>query len=93
MQGVPGSNPGASTKISLIPGTIALGQPIAFADPDAVVQTDWLAARLADPGLRIFACTPPLRPAQAGTNAPYQITSGRQEYAAAHIPNIIAPAL
>src|SRR5690349_11579783 len=57
-----------------------------FHDPNSLVQTDWLASRLDDPALRIFDCTTHLRPAQAGTNAAYQIVSGRAEYDAAHIP-------
>lgn len=59
---------------------------MAFGEPDALVQTDWLASHLDDPELRIFDCTTHLRPAQAGTNAAYQIVSGRAEYDAAHIP-------
>ena len=61
-------------------------QPMAFDDLDAAVQTDWLASHLDDPKLRIFDCTTHLRPAQPGTNAPYQIVSGRADYDAAHIP-------
>ncbi len=62
------------------------GQPMKYGDPDVLVQTDWLAAHLDDPELRIFDCTTHLRPAQPGTNAPYQIVSGRAEYEAEHIP-------
>ncbi|HVN30279.1 MAG TPA: sulfurtransferase [Candidatus Binataceae bacterium] len=61
-------------------------QTLTFSDPDALVQTDWLAAHLDDSRLRIFDCTTHLRPAQAGTNAAYQIVSGRADYDAAHIP-------
>jgi len=56
-----------------------------FCDPDAVVQTDWLAAHLDDPELRIFDCTTHLRPAR-GANAAYEIASGREDYQVAHIP-------
>jgi thiosulfate/3-mercaptopyruvate sulfurtransferase len=56
-----------------------------YRDPDSVVQTDWLAAHLGDPELRIFDCTTHLRRAEAGTNAPYQIVSGREDYDKAHI--------
>ena len=59
---------------------------IALHDPEALVSTEWLAARLSDPKLRIFDCTTYLRPPQQGTKAPYQIVSGREDYAAAHIP-------
>ena len=62
------------------------GQALAYHDPNAVVQTEWLAAHLNDPELRIFDCTTHLRPAQAGTNAPYGVVSGREDYDAAHIP-------
>ena len=61
-------------------------QTLALHDPDALVQTDWLAAHLDDPNLRIFDCTTHLRPAQAGTNAPYGIVSGREDYDKEHIP-------
>lgn len=61
-------------------------QPMKYGDPDALVQTDWLASHLDDPELRIFDCTTHLRPPQPGTKAPYQIVSGRAEYDAEHIP-------
>ncbi len=61
-------------------------QTLSYNDPDALVQTEWLASHLDDPKLRIFDCTTHLRPAQAATNAPYQIVSGREDYDAAHIP-------
>jgi thiosulfate/3-mercaptopyruvate sulfurtransferase len=61
-------------------------QLLAYGDPDAIVQTDWLASHLDDPELRIFDCTTHLRPAQPGTKASYQIVSGRADYAAEHIP-------
>ncbi len=59
---------------------------IALHDPEALVSTEWLAAHLNDPKLRIFDCTTHLRPPQSGTNAPYEIVSGREDYGAAHIP-------
>jgi thiosulfate/3-mercaptopyruvate sulfurtransferase len=61
-------------------------QNLAYHDPDALVQTEWLAAHLNDPVLRIFDCTTHLRPPPPGTNAAYQIVSGRADYDAAHIP-------
>ncbi len=61
-------------------------QPMAYSDPDVLVQTDWLAAHLDDPELRIFDCTTHLRRAQSSTTTPYQIVSGRAEYEAEHIP-------
>ena len=61
-------------------------QSLAYHDPDALVSTEWLAAHLNDPNLRIFDCTTHLRPAQPGTNAPYGIVSGREDYDKEHIP-------
>lgn len=56
-----------------------------FHHPDAMVTTDWLEARLADPGLRIFDSTTYLT-YEAGTGQPYTIVSGQADYAAGHIP-------
>jgi thiosulfate/3-mercaptopyruvate sulfurtransferase len=53
---------------------------------DALVQTDWLEAHLADPDLRIFESTTWLRPAAPGESAPYHPEAGRAEYNAGHIP-------
>ena len=54
--------------------------------PDALVQTDWLAAHLGDPDLRIFECTTWLRPAAPGEAVPYHPEAGRADYEAGHIP-------
>ena len=54
--------------------------------PDAIVSTEWLAANLAEPSLRIFDCTMYLQPADASIDAPYRIVSGRVDYEQAHIP-------
>jgi thiosulfate/3-mercaptopyruvate sulfurtransferase len=54
--------------------------------PEALVQTDWLAAHLADPGLRVFECTTYLRPAAPGEGLPYHPEAGRAGYDAGHIP-------
>jgi thiosulfate/3-mercaptopyruvate sulfurtransferase len=62
-------------------------QPMSYGDPDTLVQTDWLASHLNDPGLRIFDCTTHLRPLQQGNRASYEIASGRADYDAAHIPS------
>jgi thiosulfate/3-mercaptopyruvate sulfurtransferase len=48
-----------------------------------LVSTDWLAANLRDPALRVFDATVHLRPSPTG---PYQIESGQDDYEAAHIP-------
>jgi len=52
-------------------------------DGRGLVSTDWLAANLADPDLRIFDVTVHLRPPPP---APYRIESGRADYEAGHIP-------
>ena len=59
---------------------------IAYRDPNALVQTDWLAAHCADTNLRIFDCTTHLQPAEPGTDSPYRIVSGMADYDAGHIP-------
>ncbi len=56
-----------------------------FRHPDALVTTDWLAANLADPDLRIFDCTTYLV-YEPGSGQPYTVVSGQADYAAAHIP-------
>ena len=55
-------------------------------DPDALVQTDWLAAHLDDANLRIYDCTTYLKPAEPGSKFPYNVVSGRADYDNAHIP-------
>jgi len=40
----------------------------AYQHPDAIVSTDWLAANLADPSLRIFECTTYLLYRPAGSD-------------------------
>jgi thiosulfate/3-mercaptopyruvate sulfurtransferase len=57
-----------------------------YQHPEALVQTDWLAAHLGDANLRVFDCTTHLLPADPGTDAPYRVVSGRPEYDVAHIP-------
>ncbi len=59
---------------------------IKYRDPNALLQTDWLEAHLGDANLRIIDCTTHLLPAEADTDAPYRIVSGKAEYDAAHIP-------
>lgn len=48
-----------------------------------LVSTEWLAANLADPTLRVFDVTTHLRPSDPG---PYRIESGLADYEADHIP-------
>ena len=54
-----------------------------FPHPDYLVSADWLAAHLADPGLRVFDCTTHLLPEPG---QPYRVVSGRADFEAAHIP-------
>ena len=61
-------------------------QPLTYRDPQALVQTDWLAVHLNDGNLRIFDCTTHLLPADATTDAPYQIVPGKADYDQGHIP-------
>ena len=55
------------------------GRNMEYRDPEALVQTDWLEAHLADPNLRIFDCTTYLKPAEPGSDMPYLIVSGRAD--------------
>src|SRR3984957_4551870 len=59
---------------------------IRYHDLEALVQTDWLEAHRGDANLRVFDCTTHLLPAEADTDAPYRVVSGKAEYDAAHIP-------
>ena len=61
-------------------------QPLTYYDPQALVQTDWLAAHLNAGNLRIFDCTTHLLPADATTDAPYRIVPGKAEYDQGHVP-------
>jgi thiosulfate/3-mercaptopyruvate sulfurtransferase len=54
--------------------------------PEALVQTDWLAAHLNDPDLRVFECTTYLRYAKPDAGVPYHPEAGRADYEAGHIP-------
>lgn len=56
-----------------------------YAHPEAIVSTEWLAANLGTPGLRVFDCTTWLR-YETGTGRPYRVESGRADYEAGHIP-------
>jgi thiosulfate/3-mercaptopyruvate sulfurtransferase len=59
---------------------------IAYHDPGALVQTDWLEAHCGDPNLRIFDCTTHLQRAEPDSEFPYLIVSGKADYDAGHIP-------
>src|SRR5262247_2544051 len=52
-------------------------------NPQYLVETDWLAAHLRDPGLRIFDCTTYLDPDPVTV---YVARSGRPEWEKGHIP-------
>ncbi|HEX5814874.1 MAG TPA: sulfurtransferase [Methylomirabilota bacterium] len=53
------------------------------AHPESLVETDWLAARLDDPALRILECTAILHALPDGG---YRAESGRATWEAGHIP-------
>ncbi len=57
---------------------------MAFAHPEYLVSTDWLAEHLNDPDVRVFESTVFLRPRDGGG---YRVESGRAEYESGHIPN------
>src|SRR5712692_6958817 len=52
-------------------------------NPQYLVETDWLAAHLADPDLRIFDCTTYLDPDPVNV---FLVRSGRPEWEKGHIP-------
>ncbi len=54
-----------------------------IANPQYLVETDWLAAHLADPELRVFDCTTYLDPDPVKT---FLVRSGRPEWEQGHIP-------
>ena len=56
---------------------------MAFAHPEFLVSTDWLAEHLADDDVRVFETTVFLRPRDGGG---YRVESGRAEYESGHIP-------
>ena len=56
---------------------------MSWANPQYLVKTDWLAAHLDDPALRVLECTTILHPLPKGG---YRAESGRAAWAAGHIP-------
>ena len=54
-----------------------------WTNPQFLVETDWLAAHLDDPALRVLECTTILHPRPEGG---YRAESGRAAWAAGHIP-------
>lgn len=57
-----------------------------FAHPEFLVETDWLAGRLADPGVVVLDCTTHLIPNPAVT---YDVVPGRADYEKGHIPGAL----
>ena len=55
-----------------------------FARPQHLVETDWLATHLDDPGVRVIECTVYLQPADVPGG--YRVESGRAKWAEGHIP-------
>jgi thiosulfate/3-mercaptopyruvate sulfurtransferase len=55
-------------------------------DPNAIVSTDALAARLGDPALRIYDCTTYNNPPPPGVDEPYIPVPGFATFREAHIP-------
>jgi thiosulfate/3-mercaptopyruvate sulfurtransferase len=55
-------------------------------DPDALISTGDLAARLGQPGLRVYDCTTYLEPPDPGSDDPYKPVAGRKTFVAGHIP-------
>jgi thiosulfate/3-mercaptopyruvate sulfurtransferase len=55
-------------------------------DPQALMSTEQLAARLGQANLRIYDCTTYLEAAPAGSDQPYVAVPGRRSFAEGHIP-------
>jgi thiosulfate/3-mercaptopyruvate sulfurtransferase len=55
-------------------------------DPDALISTEDLAARLGQPGLRVYDCTTYLEPPDPGSDDPYKAVSGLKTFVAGHVP-------
>jgi thiosulfate/3-mercaptopyruvate sulfurtransferase len=57
---------------------------MSFARPQHLVETDWLAQHLEDPGVRVLECTVFLQPADVPGGT--RVESGRAKWAEGHIP-------
>ena len=55
-------------------------------DPDALISTEALAARLGQPGLRVYDCTTYLEPPDPGSDDPYKVVAGWKTFVAGHVP-------
>jgi thiosulfate/3-mercaptopyruvate sulfurtransferase len=58
-----------------------------FARPTCIVETEWLAAQLGNPALRILDCTTHLVPPTKG--GPYDVVAGSADFDNAHIPGAL----
>ncbi len=56
-----------------------------YLHPETVVDTAWLADHVGDPELRVFECTTYLDYLPEGSDAPYEVRSGRADYDAGHV--------
>jgi thiosulfate/3-mercaptopyruvate sulfurtransferase len=56
-----------------------------FVRPQYLVETDWLAQHLEDPGIRVLECTVNLPPAPEQPGG-FRVESGRAKWAEGHIP-------
>lgn len=57
-----------------------------YRHPEALVSTEWLARHLDDPAVRVYECTTYLLYRPEGSDAPYDVGSGRPDFDAGHIP-------
>src|SRR4029079_18745172 len=55
-------------------------------DPDALISTAALEARLGRGDLRCYDCTTYLEPAEVGAGVPFRVVSGRGTFLAGHVP-------
>jgi thiosulfate/3-mercaptopyruvate sulfurtransferase len=58
---------------------------MSFAHPEYLVSTDWLAAHLDDPAVRVLECTVYLHP-DSTVKGGVRVESGREQWTAGHIP-------
>jgi len=63
-----------------------MAQTARMRDPDALISTDDLVARLGRPELRVYDCTTYLEPPAPGSDDPYTVVPGRQTFVAGHVP-------
>ncbi len=60
-------------------------EPVTFANPQYLVETDWLAQHLDDPSVRVLETTVYLHPDPGGPGG-FRVESGRAKWAEGHIP-------